>query len=261
MMNTEVLDPYFSILMCSNKINDYFYSAAQSVLQQTFTNFEFIIVLNGDSHLIEEYNQLGLNDSRIKLNYTKLCQLTFNLNVGINLSIGSYIVRMDSDDISCANRLEKLYESCIKFSPDVVGSFAHTINSQGERVSKMKCPTTNASIRFQLSFRNPIIHPSVAIKRSTLLSNAGYMGDILAEDYDLWIRLARNSYVKFMIIPECLLEYRVHIKQSRGNKISYASMSATVYREFLITSKPRYLFGFITRSFSFFLFKFVGKMK
>jgi len=253
--------PYFSVILCTNVINDYFFLAVNSILKQTFSDFEFLIIANGDKSLESSFLSFDVRDDRISFYCTNIRQLGFNLNYGINLAKGKYIVRMDADDISCLSRLEKLFSCCASMSPDIVGSWARLIDENNCYVGELKPPTDNISIRRQLPYRNVLIHPSVAIKREVLLHASGYLGDLYAEDYDLWLRLSREKSYVFINLPEYLLEYRIHKDQSKGRRLSYASAAACVYRQFLIKPSLTFFLASVFKFSLFFLYSILRKMK
>jgi glycosyltransferase involved in cell wall biosynthesis len=191
----------------------YVAEAILSILNQTYTNFEFLIIDDGSSDNSAQIIK-GFNDSRIiyiKNDTNK--GLIYTLNKGIRLSRGFFIARMDADDVSVANRFEK---QILEFEKDenlvVCGSFIKTFGNGTEQyISHM--PVTNAQILASIFFTCPFAHPSVMIKKEALLQlEEAYREDYKhSEDYDLWSRLVfiGNS----INIPEFLLNYRIHDKQ------------------------------------------------
>lgn len=230
--------------MCVNKDHDFLEAAIDSVLQQDYiNNFEFVIVANNcEDELYAKLN--SYEDSRIKLFRTCIGQLCFNLNYAIDKSVGDYIIRMDSDDICLPQRLS-ITEDAILSNPgyEIFAFSANNIDDLG-----VKTGETISGLNIKkdtIFFKNTIIHPSVAIKRSLILKHGGYSGGFQSEDYDLWLRLKRaNSFmVKYSGVK--VLNYRIHESQSRGNFLPYAEAASYLLREFLITKRKKSLLGCI----------------
>lgn len=218
---------FFSIIMPTyNTPESYLRSAIESILNQTFTNFEFIIIDDGSisspQNIIKSYK-----DNRIIfLENDNNMGVAGTLNKGIDSATGDYIVRMDSDDISFKNRLLDSY-NFIQENPniDIFGSFRRNFGED----SKIRTHyTDNEDIRATLLFTSPFSHPTVVMKRDTLLKHSlKYNINQKAEDYDLWIRSALNKDVIFGNIPKALLKYRVHENQTTriNDKISKSTSS------------------------------------
>jgi len=234
----------FSVVLCVNKKIPFLYDAINSILNQSYNGtFEFIIVANNCDDNLYEYLE-SFNDSRIKLYRTKIGQLSFNLNYALDLACGEYIVRMDADDVSFPDRLEVTEKFILEHNPDVVGFLANYINEDGMITGETN-DYSRKNVRNLLLIKNPFVHPTVAIKKDTLLLVGGYLGGRQSEDYDLWIRLAKLKNTSFMILPLKVLNYRVTTEQSRGNILPYCEVSSYFLREFLISWHPKYLIAML----------------
>ncbi len=184
--------------------------AIDSVLYQTFTDFEFIILNDGsvDSSLeiITSYT-----DSRIKLIHDGVnLGYCARLNEGLRAASGKYIARMDSDDISLPTRFAKqlnFLESNSNFG--LCSTNAIVIDENNLVINDRMIFKDNAPIEWQLLWTNPIIHPSVMLRRSFLENNDLIFNAELfpAEDYDLWCRMA--SFSKIHLLDDLLFKYRV----------------------------------------------------
>jgi glycosyltransferase involved in cell wall biosynthesis len=186
----------------------YLKEAIDSILNQTPSNFEFIIVNDGSTDTTEDII-LSYDDERICYvkNKTNL-QIVKTLNKGIALAKGKYIARMDADDISFPERFEKQLKF-MEASPDVdiCGTW---INTFGDRESIWKCPIDHEEIKAQLLFNSALAHPSVFIRR-TFFEAFQYSSEAnKAEDYFLWVQSIDHK--KISNIPYSLLMYRVHVK-------------------------------------------------
>lgn len=197
---------------------EYLSVAIESILQQTFENFELLIIddasTDSSSDIIKYY---AGQDGRIKhlTNQTNK-GLPWSLNRGIEQATGRYIARMDADDISLSRRFEKQVEYLDSWpSAHVVGSFIRLIGMNGESLGGKSYPQGGRSPE-QLKKQGPLVaHPSVMIRKSSLKQVNGYREPFTyAQDLDLWIRMSREFGEDFLhIIPEPLLEYRLSPNQ------------------------------------------------
>ncbi len=193
-----------------NQQVDYLYSAIESILRQSFSDFEFIIIDDGSKDdiaaILSVYSH---RDERIRLlRNEKNSGIIVSLNRGIDAARGEYIARMDSDDISLENRLEKQLEF-LERNPeyDLVGANAITIDEDGKETGSLTFPQTHTSIFHSVLLRNPILHPTWFLRRS-LFENAGRYDEyaVQVEDYEFLLRIAPSH--KIANLPEKLLRYR-----------------------------------------------------
>lgn len=223
-----------SVLMCVyNTREEYLRTAIESILNQTYPNFEFIIVLDhptdNSEAIIEEY---ASKDHRIRIirnpeNYG----LTKSLNIGLRAAGGKYIARMDSDDISLPERFEKQF-AYMEAHPDVValGSRVCTLN---QNILVMHdCPADHEVFRIRMLFRNfGIPHPTAFIRHETLQNNNVTYDESIkkSQDYKLWVDLM--PYGNIIMHPEVLLLYRIHknqISMERSSQLSYSRQISIV---------------------------------
>lgn len=206
-----------SVVMSNyNTPETYLRAAIDSVLSQTYTNFEFIIVDDGSTDnsadIIESYM-----DPRIRLiRNEKNMGITASLNKALNICRGEYTARMDSDDICYPQRFEKQL-AYMREHPDVIacGTNFELIDKNGDLKPERwdyKIFSDMEVYRIYLLFANrpAIIHPTVMLDRKLLLKyniryNESY---VYAQDYRLWISCARHAVC--CCIPDVLLKYRVH---------------------------------------------------
>lgn len=230
-----------SVLMCVKNGEDYLEKTIKSILNQSYSNFEFIIIVNcstDDSlRIIKKFD-----DKRIKVFETNICQLSYNLNFGLEISKGKYIARIDADDVAKPDRLKRQL-SHIKKGFDVVGSNIDLIDEKGEVFKTLEFPELDKTIRNKIYYKSVIAHPAVMFKKEVVLNNGGYLGGKYAQDYDLWLRLMRDNKLKFYNIQESLTNYRVHSNQSKGNKLSYANVSGYLLKESLYSKSIKYFIG------------------
>jgi glycosyltransferase involved in cell wall biosynthesis len=202
--------PPLSVLMPAYNAEKYIAGAIESVLNQTFTDFELLIINDGSTDRTEEII-LSFQDKRIRYikNESNL-KLIATLNKGIELACGKYIARMDADDVSLPHRFEKQIAFLEKHSDyTMCGSWAYLIDDKENKTGRVKYIDTNWLLHISLLFSVPFIHPSVMIQTDVLQQYKYNPEALHNEDFDLWLRLAADG-LKMANIPEFLLKYRWH---------------------------------------------------
>jgi glycosyltransferase involved in cell wall biosynthesis len=222
----------------------YLVQALESILSQSFSSFEFIVIddasTDNTASVLEDYAR---RESRIcLLSNQRNMGLAWSLNRGLKQAKGRYIARMDADDISLPFRLEKQF-SFMEEHPGVgvLGTAVEIIDSAGQVVGGRMYPPEPIVIRWRLALENPLCHPTVMIRRS-LLQDASYNSDLnTAQDYDLWCRL--GSMTNFANLPEPLLCFRKHdanltYKKGGEQRENSLHISQNYMKHFLHTSIP-----------------------
>lgn len=204
-------NPKITVLMPVYNSEKYLKEAIDSILSQTFKDFEFLIIADfcSDSSIdiIKSYN-----DSRINLiQNEQSLGLVNSLNLGLNIAKGEYIARMDSDDISMTCRLEKQVKFLEKNKNiDVCGSLIKTFGNVNSSV--FRYPEKHDLIKATLLFKCSVAHPSIMLRKSAF-SELFFDSEFKhAEDYELWTRASEQ--VKFFNMQEVLLHYRMHNNQA-----------------------------------------------
>jgi glycosyltransferase involved in cell wall biosynthesis len=212
----SMTNPKVTVLMPVYNGDRYLREAIDSILSQTFTDFELLLINDGSTDgsvaIIESYN-----DSRIRLMHNERnLGLVATLNKGIDISKGEYIARMDSDDVSLPERLVKQVRLLDEDSScSVVAVKVIRIDSKGEELGRWKgerAASTAAEICRRLPMVCCIAHPSVMVRTAVLKKYRYNPMQRHAEDYDLWLRLCSDGH-KIEKIDEPLLKYRVHVSQ------------------------------------------------
>lgn len=203
--------PRVTVLMPVFNASGFLREALESILSQSYIDFEFLIIDDGSTDesltLIQSFD-----DKRIRLirNSTNMGVAT-TLNKGLGLSRGEYIARMDADDISLPLRLEKQV-AYLDAHPEVsvIGVAISLIDNHGNKTGSDDRETiTGEQIVAMLPKKNCIAHPGVMIRR-TVAERFGYHAkQHNAEDYDLWLRLVADRH-RIEKLEEILLQYRVH---------------------------------------------------
>ncbi|MDB4178786.1 glycosyltransferase [Amylibacter sp.] len=245
----DVIDQKISVLLAVKNGEKFISEAIESVLSQTYRNFELIIIVNcSKDKTLSIVNSFKDKDDRVVVLVSDICQLNFNLNLGLSHASGEFIARIDADDICVPNRFEKQIIKLQLF--DIVGSNLDIIDNETVLDSSVNFPQYNIAIRKKIFYRTVIAHPSVMMRKKVLLDVGGYQGGEYAQDYDLWIRLMRNQSILFHNIQENLTQYRVHSNQSKGDSVSYSHVAGYLFREAIISKSLRYFIG---------SFVFIGK--
>ena len=205
------ITPLVSIILPVFNGEKFLDESVRSLLNQSYKNFELIIINDGSTDKSKEIIS-NFSDDRILYyeNETNI-GLISTLNKGIELSKGKYIARMDADDISYENRLKVQVDFLEKNTDHMMcGGWAETIDNKGFKTGKIKRITSDGLIRSNILFTTPFIHPTILIK-SQILKETNYGIDTLhCEDLDLWVRLSLKYKYKFANIPIYLIKYRLH---------------------------------------------------
>jgi glycosyltransferase involved in cell wall biosynthesis len=213
--------PQISVLLPVYNCENYIKDCIDSVLNQTFSDFELLIIddksTDNTVKIIQQFN-----DDRIKLTIKeKNSGYTNSLNWGIDQAKGKYIARMDGDDICMPNRFERQFYF-LESNPDVLlcGTSIQLIGS----IIEHRQPPTHEDILIKLCFETCFFHPTIMGRKQVFIENKYNSSFEPAEDYELWTRLAFKG--KLANISEILLEYRVHSHQVSKTKSNIQSDNA-----------------------------------
>jgi len=204
-------NPKVTVLMPVYNGEKYLKKAIDSILCQTFNEFEFLIINDGSTDRSIEVIKSYSDPRIILVENGENLGLIATLNKGIDLARGKYIARMDQDDISVPDRFEKQIKYLdSNHQVGVLGSNFLIIDNQGNRLdSPMIFATQHEFVRWGLNFYSPIVHPSVMMRKDLIVATGGYSSEYLhVEDYDLWVRLSRITHLSNL--PDILLTLRKH---------------------------------------------------
>jgi len=219
--------PLVSVLMPIYNGELYLKEAIESILNQTFTDFEFIIINDGSSDGSEAII-LSYDDTRIRYvkNESNL-KISQTLNKGVALAKGQYIARMDADDISYSERFERQV-MFMTSNPDV-GVCGTWLETFGAREEVWEYPVKHEEIKAQLLLNSALAHPSVLVKKSVFDNSTYSAKSNVAQDYCLWTELIDT--IEFSNIPMVLLKYRLHSQQT--DKAQQISLSNKIRKKML----------------------------
>lgn len=217
------------VMSCYNERIEWIKKSIESVLNQSYSNIEFIIVCDNPEYdelkrMLVEYKK---SDDRIKLIFNeKNIGLTACLNLAIEQSNGKYIARMDADDISYSDRFIKQLEYLRNKNVDLVMSGAYCINENENIIADTTKDGVNyKNIKKYLMYKNISIHPTWMFKREILDTLEKYNDILYAEDYDFLCRTILNGYI-VEYIPECLINYRVRSEGISRSKRYYQEITS-----------------------------------
>ena len=201
--------PELSVLLPVYNGASYLREAIESILGQTYTDFELIVIDDGSTDdslsVVREFA-----DGRIRVFSQTNMGLAASLNRAIGLAKGRYVARQDQDDLSLPERFEKQVRFLDEHpTAGMVGTWARILTGNAETDRVHKHPSDNATLKFALMFDNPFVHSSMMIRKSVFDSVGLYTTDPSRqppEDYELWSRIARAYDVAN--IPEVLQIYR-----------------------------------------------------
>jgi len=222
-MKQDMLPELISVIMPVYNSQVFLEESIKSILNQTYKRFEFIIINDGSTdnslEIIKKYQE---QDFRVIVINRENKGIARSLNEGIFISKGKYIARMDSDDISLPQRLEK--QIAFMESHTDVGVCATWIEIFGDEIATRKIGRFSKDdqvLKTSLLFSVPFPHPSVMIRTSAIKKKYKYNIKYDAiEDYKLWLDMSKTT--KFSTVPEILLKYRqVHTSYSHTAEKSF----------------------------------------
>jgi glycosyltransferase involved in cell wall biosynthesis len=203
-----------SVVMSVYNGEKYLRAAVDSVLRQSFQDFEFIIINDGSTDRSSEILAAFVaEDSRIRIIEAPNQGLTKSLNLGLTYCHGRYVARMDADDVSLPDRFAKQVAFLDKSNETVaIGTAVELIDEDDESLGVWERPTTHEAVekKHLRGLSGQIIHPSAMLRAKTLKEIGGYREDLsAAQDYDLFLRLAEIGRIGNL--SEVLLRYRLHL--------------------------------------------------
>lgn len=212
--------PKISVIMPVYNGEKYLREAMDSIFNQTFCDFEFIIINDASKDSTEQIIKSYDDDRIVYVKNEKNLGVAGTLNRGLTLAKGEYIARMDADDLSLPERFEKQVNYMDQCSECMIcGSNMYLFGAQE---GKTVVPLTDAQIRANLLFASPFAHPTVMMRRSFLEENSlRYNPECEGfEDYNMWVDFASLKKGEFYNFSESLLKYRIHPHQVTQKQLS-----------------------------------------
>lgn len=235
----SIHNPKISVIMATYNREPLIKDSIQSILNQTFTDFELIIVDDGSTDGTRKLvKNLQKKDRRIKLVSQRNKGVTPARLRAIKESTGEFIAIADSDDISLPNRLEREIKQFEKDEHLVLcGSSYEQVNESGKYIDTVEVAESDLLIKLELYFRCPFGHSTVMMRRDALIGAGNYRLNSFAEDYDLWIRMRNLGNFKNLSKPLC--SYRVHSKSLSAHVGKTEMKNVQRIQEYLWARTPK----------------------
>ena len=201
--------PIISVIMTSHNREDFVREAVESILDQSFSDFELLVVDDGSTDatpdIVQDY---ACKDHRVNLVHIAPCTQAHALNVGMQMAQGDYLAFMDSDDVSFPNRLETQHAWIHETGCDLCGS---QVEIFGDEQEHYWCPETHNAVCLEQLFRVSMIQGAMMM-RPTVIRDNPCREDIILVDYEWPIRISFRY--RLGNVPEVLLKRRRHGNQT-----------------------------------------------
>lgn len=223
--------PVVSIVMPVRDGERFLQMAIDSILAQSFRDFEFIAIDDGSNDstpvILAEATR---RDPRIVVVSKGPVGIVAALNLGLTMARSPLIARFDADDIAPPDRLARQVEA-MQREPvlGLLGGLAETIDESGRAVGTRRPPVSHETLLAALKRDSPFIHSTIMFRADLVRALGGYRAAVAAaEDYDLWLRMAERT--RIANLPETLVRYRVHRQSQTGRKEVRMAFSARLAR-------------------------------
>jgi glycosyltransferase involved in cell wall biosynthesis len=206
--------PLVSVVMVVRNVDRFLAEAIESILGQTFTDFEFVILDFGSTDRSQAIAATyAARDNRIRLHEVPNCGLAEARNAACFLAEGQYIAIQDADDMSVPNRLLRQVEFMEKHQDfGLLGGAAEWVDSQATSLWTLTFPSEDCEIRSALATRCPFSQTAVLLRREAFVAVGGYRAAFApSEDYDLWLRI--SEHFRCANLKEVVVKYRIHPQQ------------------------------------------------
>lgn len=204
--------PSVTVLMSVYNGLPYLPKAIGSILNQTYSNLELLVIEDGSTDRSLQYLQ-SIKDNRLRLEINqKNLGMAASLNKGLLLARGAYIARLDADDLALPNRIKTQFDFMeMNKEVELCGSFAQVISENDDELFVWRQAMTPLEIKWKMLFKNPFIHSSVMFRKETILRNSiRYKNLSGTEDYQLWSEILKHG--EGVNLDQVLIQYRRHDK-------------------------------------------------
>ena len=223
--------PLVSVVMVVRNVEQFLAEAIESILGQTFTDFEFVILDFGSTDRSKAIaSSYAARDNRIRLHEVPTCGLAEARNTVCFLAEGQYIAIQDADDVSMPNRL--LWEvEFMEKHPEIalLGGAAQWVDSQARPLWTLNLPTEDHEIRSALATSCPFTQTAVLMRREAFVAVNGYRAAFApSEDYDLWLRISEQF--RCANLKQVVVKYRIHPHQVSVSRLQHQTFCAVAAR-------------------------------
>lgn len=229
MAQNKINKPLVTIIMAAYNAEKTIAKSIESVLEQTYDNFELLVIndcsKDATKEIVELYQQL---DKRVKLIDNRINSgVSYTRHVGLLQAKGEYISILDSDDSWQKNKLQKQIDLILSKNAKLVFSGVSFIDENNVKKAWIMHVPETIDYR-KLLYQNMITNSSALVEKS-LYEQYESMGDQMHEDYACWLRILRSGVIAYGI-DEPLIEYRVSSQSKSGNKVKSGLMIWRTYR-------------------------------
>lgn len=223
------MSPFVSIITITFNRAKYVGEAVESVISQTFRDFEMIVVDDASTDdtptIVAEYQK---KDARIRYlkNETNL-NIPRSRNRGLKEAKGKYIAVLDSDDVWADPEKLKKQVDFLENNPGyaLIGGGAIVIDESGREIRRWLNPSGDAEIRRKMLFMNPFVHSGALYLKKAAIEAGGYDESLaVSEDYDLWLKMGK--FWKFANLEDYLVKYRVYSQGGAGSPRLQAAINS-----------------------------------
>ena len=212
--------PMVSVVMSVFNGEKFVSETIDSVLNQTFRDFEFVIVDDGSTDATADIlSKYALCDGRIRVLRNGKKGRAASLNLAISVANGKYVANTDADDLSMPERLEEQVAFMEKnLEVGVLGGAFELITDSGAVIDVIRHPLEDSQMRSAMLRYNPICHSSVILRKTIVLASGGYRSTFEpSEDYDLWLKMSECS--RMANLHNVIVRYRLHANQLSVRKV------------------------------------------
>ncbi len=241
-----MFSPKVSILMTTYNAGSYLQEAIQSVLTQSLTDWELVIVDNAST----DGSTANLDHLDTRIRYIKLesnVGRTPALNIGLSACTGVYVAILDADDLSHPSRLEiQSYFLDMNIEHSLIGGEYETIDDDGKRIEIHRCGASPKDLETSFCYSNEVAHSTVMYRRLLALESGGYDESFpYAQDFEMTLKLMKLG--KIEILHECLSSIRIHQNSETNKNQLTKTRLLDEYRCFRIANSHVKVKGLLTR--------------
>jgi glycosyltransferase involved in cell wall biosynthesis len=244
----SLYQPYVSVLMPAYQAERFIELSMQSVVDQTWTNWELLILNDGSTDGTKEIVQAFITKNpnrQIRLfEHESNLGLIATRNHLLDLAQGKYIAWLDADDLYDSRKLAEQIETLDgKLGIDICATEYFTLEMSNQRLKRRKCYAQDSNLKAILSVYNPICNSTTMIKSEVAKQFFFEESKKYAEDYGVWCRMATHGF-RFYTIKKPLLTYRIHenqISRAKQDEMDHAFLISQVdyLRSFFIQQVPK----------------------
>jgi Glycosyl transferase family 2 len=225
------MTPSVSVVMSVYNGERFLGEAVESVLTQTLSDLELIVVDDGSDdsgpQILAEY---ASRDPRVAVHRQANQGRAIALNRGIDLARAPFVARLDADDVAMPTRLEYQHQFLSEHAAvAIVGGAVAFVDESSRPFAEVQYPLEDAEIRRAFAHTTPLAHPAVMIAREALHSAGGFRPVLQeAEDVDLWLRIAERH--ELANLPDVVVHYRLHPAQATMRRLELQTLCSLAGR-------------------------------